>query len=159
MALPPQRLFDHRMTSALDGKAQREIHLGPYVVLIDGEFCERRRDVERGESMRRGAQIVAGGDGERAKPLEDFQLQPQCALAGVGDLGFDLAEFSRGEAGLAGEGLAMDEGRVEWRRHQSVAMLRRDLDEITEYVVVTDLQRLDASQIGVARLHRGHDQT
>src|SRR4051794_5216954 len=52
----------------------------------------------------------------------------------------------------------MNEGRIERRRHQPVAVLRRDLDEIAEYVVVTDLQRLDAGQVGVARLHRGNDE-
>jgi len=32
------RLLDHRMPSALDGKAERGVHLGPHVVLVNGEF-------------------------------------------------------------------------------------------------------------------------
>ena len=49
----------------------------------------------------------------------------------------------------------MDEGRIQRRRHQLVAVLRGDLDEIAEHVVVADLQALDAGLVGVARLHRG----
>ena len=52
----------------------------------------------------------------------------------------------------------MDEGRVQGRRHQFVAVLRGDLDEIAEHVVVADLQALDAGIVGVARLHRGDDE-
>ena len=108
--------------------------------------------------MRRGAQIVAGGQRHGAEPLEDFQFQPERAVAGIGDLGLDLAEFGRGEADLAGQRLAMDEGRIQRRRHQLVAVLRRHLDEIAEHVVVADLERLDAGILGVARLHRGDDE-
>ncbi len=63
--------------------------------------------------MRRRAQILARRNAERAKPFEDFQFQPERAIAGIGDLGFDLAEFGRGEADLSGQRLAMDEGRVQ----------------------------------------------
>ena len=52
----------------------------------------------------------------------------------------------------------MDEGRVQRRRHQFVAVLRGDLDEIAEHVVVADFQALDAGVVGVARLHRGDDE-
>ncbi len=37
-------------------------------------------------------------------------------------------------------------------------MLRGDLDEIAEHVVVPDLQSLDASIVRIARLHRGDDE-
>ncbi len=104
--------------------------------------------------MRGGAQIVAGCERHGAEPLEDFELEPERAVAGVGDLGLDLAEFGRGEANLASQCLAMDEGRVQRRRHQLVAVLRGDLDEIAEHIVVPDLERLDAGVVGVARLHR-----
>src|SRR5215217_4299279 len=53
----------------------------------------------------------------------------------------------------------MDEGRVQRRRHQPVAVLRGDLDEIAEHVVVTNLEAFYAGLVGVARLHYGHDQT
>jgi len=33
-------------------------------------------------------------------------------------------------------------GRIQGRRHQLVAMLRRHLDEITQHIVVADLQAL-----------------
>ena len=69
-----------------------------------------------------------------------------------------FAEFGGGEANLPGQRLAMDEGRIQRRRHQFVAVLRGDLDEIAEHVVVADLERLDAGILGVARLHCGDDQ-
>jgi len=52
--------------------------------------------------------------------------------------------------------LAMDDGGIQRRRHQLVAVLRGHLDEIAEHVVVADLQALHAGVVGVARLHRGH---
>ena len=67
--------------------------------------------------MRRGAQIVAGRKCHRAEPLEDLEFQIQCAVAGIGDFGFDLAELRRGEANLSRQRLAVDEGRVQRRRH------------------------------------------
>ena len=108
--------------------------------------------------MRRTAQIVAGFGDHRDEPVEDFELQPERAVAGIGDLGFDLAEFGRGETNLARQRLAMDEGRIQRRGHQFVAVLRRHLDEIAEHVVVADLQALDAGIFGVTRLHRGDDE-
>ena len=52
----------------------------------------------------------------------------------------------------------MDEGRVQRRRHQLVAVLRGDLDEIAEHIVVADFQALDAGVLGIARLHRSDDE-
>ena len=52
----------------------------------------------------------------------------------------------------------MNEGRVERRRHQFVAMLGRDLDKISKHVVVADLQALHTGIVGVARLHRSDDE-
>ena len=42
---------------------------------------------------RRCNRFVAGGQHHRGQPLENFQLQPERAVAGVGDLGLDFAEF------------------------------------------------------------------
>ena len=77
----------------------------------------------------------------RRKPLEGLELDAERAIGGAGDLGFELAQLGGGEAHLAGERLAMDEGRVVRRRQQLVAVLRRHLDEIAEHVVVPDFQR------------------
>ena len=52
----------------------------------------------------------------------------------------------------------MDESRIQRRRHQFVAVLRRHLDEIAEHIVVPDLECLDAGVLGIARLHRGDDE-
>ena len=141
LAVALQRLFDHGMPAALDGKAERAIDLGPHVIVVDRELCQRGRDIEQRKRMRGGAQIVAGGERHGAEPLENFQLEPERAVAGIGDLGLDLAEFGGGEANLSGQRLAMDEGRVQRRRHQLVAVLRGHLDEIAEHVVVADFER------------------
>ncbi len=49
-----------------------------------------------------------------------------------------------GETHLAGQRLPMNERRVQRRRHQLLAVLRGDVDEIAEHVVVPDFQRADA---------------
>src|SRR5258708_5281849 len=114
------------MTAGLDGKAEGVVDFGPYIILIDREFGERGRNVEQREGMRGSAQIVADRERLRGKPLEDLELEPECAVAGIGNLGFDLAKLGGGEAHLARQRLAMDEGRVQRRRHQLVAVLRGD---------------------------------
>ena len=81
MTVTFQCLFDHRMAAALDGEAERGIDFGPHIIVIDGEFCQRGRDVEQREGMRRGAQILAGGGNHGAEPFEDFKLQPERAVA------------------------------------------------------------------------------
>ncbi len=43
------------------------------------------------------------------QPLENLELEPKRALAGIGDLGFGLAELGGGEAHLSGQRLAVDE--------------------------------------------------
>ena len=158
LAVALQRLFDHGMPAALDGKAERADR--PRAA----RNCRRPRVLParlRHRAPQRHARRRADRrwlQRHRAEPLEDFQLEPERAVAGIGDLGFDLAEFGCGEAHLSGQRLAMDEGRIQRRRHQPVAMLRRDLDEIAQHIVVPDLQALDAGIVGVARLHRGDDE-
>ena len=95
-------------------------------------------------------------DGRR-EALEDFEFERQRAVGGIGDLGLERAKLGGGEAHLAGGGLAMDEGRVERRAHELVAVLRRDVDEIAEHIVVPDFQRADAGGLGIAHLQRGDD--
>ena len=90
------------MAAALDRKAERAIDFRPHIIVIRGQFCQRGRDIKHGESLRRRAQVVAGRHRQRAKPLEDFQLQPECAVASVGDSSLDLAELSGGEPDLPG---------------------------------------------------------
>ena len=126
------------MPAAFDREAERGVDLRPHVVVIDRELGERGRDVQQGKRVRGGAQILAGGHHKRAQPLEDFEFEPERAVAGIGDLGFDLAEFGRRKADLSRQCLAVDEGRIQRRRHQLVAVLRRDLDEIAEHIVMAD---------------------
>ena len=99
------------------------------------------------------AQVVAGLDRHRAEALEDVEFEAERAIAGIGDSGFDLAELRGSEAHLTGKSLPMNEDRIQRRCHQLVAVLRGHLDEIAEYIVVSNLQRLDAGLVGIARLH------
>ena len=50
----------------------------------------------------------------------------------------------------------MNEGCVERRGEQFLAMLRSDVDEIAEHVVVADLERAYAGLLGIARLQLGY---
>mgnify|MGYP003693927293 CR=1 FL=1 len=50
-------------------------------------------------------------DHARREPLENLELDAERALGGAGDLRFQLAQLGGGEAHLAGERLAVDEGR------------------------------------------------
>ncbi len=106
-----------------------------------------------------GAQIVTGGNGFRAQPVEDVEFEAERAVAGIGDFCLDLAKFCGGETHLPRECLAVNERRVQRRGHQSVAVLRGDLDEISEHVVVANLETLHACVVGVARLHRRDHKT
>ena len=116
--------------------------------------AERGRDIEHRERF--GGLLDRGGRRRhhRREALEGLELDAERAVGGAGDLGFELAELGGGEAHLAGERLAVDEGRVERRRQQLLAVLRGHLDEIAEHVVVPDLQRAHAGRVGVARLQR-----
>ena len=81
------------MAAGLDGKAERGVDLGPHIIVVDREFSERGRDIEQSKRMRGGAQIVARGERLGAQPLENLQLEIERAVAGIGDLGFDLAKL------------------------------------------------------------------
>src|SRR6185369_1130369 len=91
------------------------------------------------------------------EPVEYLELKTEGAIGGAGDLGFKPAQLRGGEADLAGERLTVDEGRIVRRRQQFLAVLRRDVDEIAEHVVVTDLQRADSGPLGIAHLQGGDD--
>ena len=88
--------------------------------------CQRRWRHRRAASASAASLIAAlAAAMAAARPIEDFELQRQRAVGGAGDLGFQFAELGGGEAHLAGEGLAMDEGCIERRTHQLVAVLGR----------------------------------
>ena len=129
-------------------KASACVDLGPHVVALGRERRERRRDVERRRAPRAALldrRAAAVDDARRARS-KISSSSAERAVGGVGDLRLELAELGGGEAHLAGERLAMDEGRVERRAQQLVAVLRGHLDEIAEHVVVPDLQRADAGR-------------
>ncbi len=90
------------MASAFDGKFQRIVDHGPCVILVDREFRQCGSHIEQRKGVRRGAQIVACRHGPCTQPVENFQFEAERTVAGIGDLRFDFAEFSRGEADLSG---------------------------------------------------------
>ena len=109
--------------------------------------------------MRRGAQIVVRGVAtmahSRSKISSSSPSARSPALAILASISPSSAVVKRT---CPAKRLAMDEGRVQRRRHQLVAVLRGDLDEIAEHVVVADFEALDGGRLGVARLHRGDDE-
>ena len=154
-AVARQRLLDHRMAAAVDGERETAVDLRAHVVALGGKMGERARHIEPRQRFGAGFDASALGEHGGGQTVENLQLEAERAVGGAGDLGVQLAELGGGETHLAGERLAVNEGRVERRREQLVAVLRGDLDEIAEHVVVPDLQALDAGVLGVARLQRG----
>src|SRR4029079_91493 len=116
---------------------------------------ERRkpaRNVEYGQRLGGGLDLIAGGDCRGREPLEHLKLEGKLAVGGVGDFRFELAELGGGESDLTGQGLPVNEGRVQRRAQKLLAMLGGDVDEIAEHIIVRYLQRLDAGVVGVAGL-------
>ena len=131
---------------ALDDEVEASIDLRPHIVALGGERGERGRDVERGERLGGRLDRGAAAATPRREIVEGLELDAERALGGAGDLRLELAKLGGGEAYLAGERLAVDEGRVERGRQKLVAVLRGHLDEIAEHVVVPDLQRAHAGR-------------
>ena len=154
-AVARQRLLDHRMAAAFDDETMTVVDVRPRVIALGGKMRERAGDIEAAERL--GAFLDRGAlrDDAGSEPLENLEFEPERAVGGAGDLGFQFAQFGGGEAHLAGQRLAVDEGRVERRGQQLVAVLGGDLDEIAEHVVVPDLERADAGFLGIARLQGG----
>ena len=145
------------MAPARDDESEAAVDDRPHIVTLDRKRRQGRRDVDDGKRVGCRFQRSAGRcDGGR-EPIENLKLERQRPLGGVGDLRFQFAEFGGGEADLTGERLPVNEGRVERRAHQLVAVLGGDVDEVTEHVVVADFQRTDAGGLGVADLKRGDD--
>ena len=145
------------MAAAADHKRERAIDSGAHIVAFDSERRQRRCHVDHGKRLRRKLDGRGCRGNHGGKAFENFQFQRQGALGGIGDLGFEFAELGGGEAHLSGGGLPVDECGVERRRHQFVTVLRRDVDEIAQHIVVPDFQRADAGGLGIFHLERGDD--
>src|SRR5712671_5251541 len=100
--------------------------------------------------------LIARGDCRGREFFEHLKLEVKRAVGGVGDFRFELAELGGGESDLAGEGLAVNEGCVERRAQELLAVRGGDVDEIAEHVIVPYLQCLDAGVVGVAGLQLGY---
>ena len=87
--------FDHRMAAALDRKAERAVDLGPHIIVVVRELCQSGRDIEQRKGCAAARRSSLAASAIAREPLEDLQFEPERAVAGIGDLGFDLAEFGR----------------------------------------------------------------
>src|SRR5215472_3813787 len=136
------------------GDCEREaiVDLRADIIALDRERGERAGHVESRNGLGGVLDSSARGRNRGREAIEDFELQRQRAFGRSGDLRFQLAKFGGGEADLPGGGLAMNEGGVEWRGHQLFAVLRRNINEIAEHIVVPDFQRANAGGFGVAHL-------
>src|SRR5580704_2490228 len=103
------------MAPALDFEGERGVDERPDPVAFDGEFGERGGDVDPGERRAEAAQGLGLCETGFTKALEDVELELERAVGGGGDPRLEVDKRARGEAHGAGHGLAMDEGRVEWR--------------------------------------------
>ena len=109
------RLFDHSMAAALDDKVERAVDVRANVRTFDRERRKPARNIEHGQRLGGGLDLIARGDCRGREFFEHLKLEVERAVGGVGDFRFELAELGGGESDLAGEGLAVNEGRAERR--------------------------------------------
>ena len=143
------------MAAAADGKSETAVDFRARIVALDRKGCQRAGDVEQRDCLRGLLDRRACSRHGCREAIEDFEFKRQRPFRGTGDLGLEFAELAGGETHLAGGGLAVDESRVERRRHQLLAVLRRNVDEVAEHIVMPDLQGTNARRLRVAHLQRG----
>ncbi len=127
------------MTATLDQERKTAVDNGTHIVALDRERRQRGHGIDGGQRLRRLLDRRAGRGDARRQRIENLELQRQRAIGRIGDFCFELAEFRGGEAHLSGERLAMDEGSVQRCGEKFLAVLRGDVDEIAEHIVVPDL--------------------
>jgi len=152
-----QRLLDDRMAAVLDREGAAFVHLGAHIVLLGREFRETCIVVEFRKRGARGRQRLFLGENLLCKLREDVELKSERAIGCRRDARIKLGEFGRREPHRIGHGLTVNE-RLHMRRvGQRRCLQRSDLHEVTENVVVTHLERLDAGGLCVGRLQaRNH---
>ena len=143
------------MAAARDDEVVAVVHLRARIIALGSEMGEGACHVKAPKCLGAFLDRRALRDHARDQPLEDFQLKPERAVGGAGDFSFQFTQLGGGEAHLAGQRLAVDEGRIERRGHELVAVLSGDFDEIAEHVVVADFQAAHAGRLRIARLQGG----
>src|SRR5262249_59011517 len=110
------------MASAVDRERETAIALAPHMALVRSERWERGRHIEDCEPV--GGRLDVLGDRYDAcrQSIEDLEFDPERAVSGACDPGLEFAQFDRGEAHLAGQGLTVDERLVERCHHQAIAL-------------------------------------
>ena len=150
-----ERRLDDRMASALDRESERGVDLRARPVALDGKFGERRGDIDPGE---RGAEAAHARRlrAHACAAARRFEFERQRAFGGGGDLRLEIGEFAGREAHRVGHRLAMDEGRVERRLEQLLALRLRHLDKKAEEILCLILSAGRRS-FEIFRLQRGDD--
>ena len=126
---------------------------GPRPATLDRAFRQRGGDIQPGQRI--------GGRGDRLAPVQRsgsqiFEVRGfrrQRMRARLRHLGRDLVQIGRVEAHRPGHRLAVDKAAFGF--HQSIGILRCDLDMIAEHAVMLDLQRGDTGTRAIVRLQRG----
>ena len=145
-----QRRLDHRMAAALDPRrrARRRRPAASSRASPPAPPAPQRRRSRRSprRTPRKTSPSARHAWRRRSKASSS---SAERAVGGRGDLGLELDERVGGEAQRPRHGLAMDEGRVERRLQQRLALRLRRLDVVAEQVVVLDLELPDAGLLGV----------
>ena len=100
------------MAAAAYDEGMAVVDLRARIVAFRGKLGERARHIETRKRLGAFLDVGALRDHAGGQPLENLQLQSERALGGAGDLRFEFAQFGGGEADLAGERLAVDEGAL-----------------------------------------------
>ena len=147
-AVTAQHLFHDRMATGFDDEIERAVNLRPNVLSRDGDLSEPCGNIEKRQRLRCRLYYGRCFSHDSREFVEGGKLDAERALGRACDLGLEFAQLGRGETHLAGERLAMNERRVEGGGQQLVAVLRRHLDEISQDVVVADLERAHRRGLG-----------
>ena len=149
---PLQHLLYHRVAALGDGQLVAVVHHGAAVVVLCRHLRQRRQHIQLGHGVGRPLDAVELTADLFQQLSKEPVLQCDKALVCAEDLVFQLLQLLRDVALAGGEGLFADVGLGD---HLLIGVA--DLDEVTEDVVVADLQLGDARLLPQARLQLGED--
>ena len=129
----------------------------PRPVLAPRQIGQGAGQIQVRQGPRRGADpgrtVQNGLPQHGIEPL--FNLKRMAT--GIEDAGFHLGQIRRGEPQLVRRGLAVTEHIRQGFRQHPLGMGGGDFDEITQHVVVLDLQRRNSGLPCIIRLHPRDD--
>ncbi len=117
-------------------KASESSTSGRVQSAVGGELGEAGGDVDRREPLGGAPDVGFARQNEAGELGENRLLAAQRLIGGGGDLDLQLGEIGGRKAHRVGHRLAMDEGRVERRPQQLLALRLRNLEKIAEEIIV-----------------------